>query len=66
MNYREDEEVYIFTRDFFVSNMRSRLTTAAESATEAEQWARQFSRSLVRLLNYIHFISTNIMNVGES
>jgi hypothetical protein len=66
MNYREDEEVYIFTRDFFVSNMRSRLTTATESATEAEQWARQFSRSLVRLLNYIHFISTNIMNVGES
>ena len=66
MNYREDEEVYIFTRDVFVSNMRSRLTTAAESATEAEQWARQFSRSLVHLLNYIHFISTNIMNVGES
>ena len=50
MDHREDEEVYIFTRDVFVSSMRSRLT-AADSATEAEQWARQFSRSLVRLLH---------------
>lgn len=61
----EDRQVYNFARDLILKRLRGRLTKAAESATEAEQWARDFSGCLVRLLHLIHLIPTNTMNVGR-
>jgi hypothetical protein len=61
----EDRQVYTFARNLILKRLRGSLTKATESATKAEQWARDFSESLVRLLHHLHFITTNTMNVGR-
>jgi hypothetical protein len=57
-------DLYIAARDGYMGRLRGHLVTAAQSASEAEKWARGFSAAVVRLLYHTHSIPTNAMNVG--
>ena len=52
-----DTMTYNLVRDGLLS-MRSTLMTASRDASASENWAHQFSKGLVRLLQHTHVILT--------